>query len=172
MAGDKEEKQAEPRARRRSSGAARDGAAAARSAAERADANEAHVRLTEDMMAKLSAFARGELEASAEDYELLARLNGMTSEEYRAAADRIAAMVPVVGGLKEKYALLEPHFAEIDRLEEQVRKLDGAVDRLDAYSRDIEEQFRGHFSGAPPRAAAGAAAPDGGGGGGDDGKEA
>ena len=75
----------------------------------------------------------------------------MTSDEYKAAADRIAATVPVVTDLKAKYAPLEPHFAEVDALDEQGRKLDEVVDRLDAYSRDLEAQFHEHFRGAPPR---------------------
>ena len=101
--------------------------------------------------------------ASAEDYELLAKLNGMTSDEYKAASDRIASMVPVVSDLKEKYAKLEPHFVEIDALEEQVRKLDEVVDRLDAYSRELETDFHEHFRGAPPRVREADAAGQGGG---------
>lgn len=66
------------------------------------DLSARHVELSADMMKALAAYAAGELEASAEDYELLAKLNTIAAEEYRGAGDRVAALEPAVGELKEK----------------------------------------------------------------------
>ncbi|XP_022087468.1 biogenesis of lysosome-related organelles complex 1 subunit 2-like isoform X1 [Acanthaster planci] len=98
--------------------------------------------LTRDMFTKMTAYIRGDLAATAEDYKLLEDMNRLTSKKYEDMKQMAVAIERDMKNLDEKYKNLEPYLAQVDQIEESVLSLEQAALRLDAYARRLEAKFK------------------------------
>ncbi|XP_033644395.1 biogenesis of lysosome-related organelles complex 1 subunit 2-like isoform X1 [Asterias rubens] len=98
--------------------------------------------LTRDMFNKMTAYIRGDLATTAEDYKLLEDMNRITSKKYEDMKQTACEISSAMKTLDEKYKNLEPYLAQVDQIEESVLSLEHAALRLDAYARRLEAKFK------------------------------
>lgn len=79
--------------------------------------------LSEEMFTKLGLLINAQLNASAEDYQLLQKLNQLATEEHAQMADTAAELLTLAQSAQKKYKDLEPYLQQIDELEVNVSVL-------------------------------------------------
>jgi len=99
-------------------------------------------RLCTDMFAKAADYLHGEFEATADEYELLERMNRATIAKYAEMKDISANISIAVKNLDDKYNSLLPYLEMIDQVEESVSNLEQAAYKLDAYAKRLEAKFK------------------------------
>jgi len=99
-------------------------------------------RLCKDMFAKAADYLHGEFEATAEEYQLLERMNRATIAKYAEMKDISANISIAVKNLDDKYNSLVPYLEMIDQVEESVSNLEQAAYKLDAYAKRLEAKFK------------------------------
>ncbi|XP_065836949.1 biogenesis of lysosome-related organelles complex 1 subunit 2-like [Oscarella lobularis] len=98
--------------------------------------------LCEDMFEKAAAYLRGELSSTADEYQLLERLNRLTIAKYADMANLAENLSATMTDVNHKYQNLEPYLTQVEQLEQSVTALEQAAYKLDAYSKRLEAKFK------------------------------
>ena len=105
--------------------------------------------LSRDMFDKVAAYFHGELEAAAEDYAVLEKMNRVTTGKYVDMKTTGANIAKALNELNEKYAAITPQLHQIDQVEASVTQLEEAAQKLDLYSRELEKRWKQYEKPAP-----------------------
>ena len=98
--------------------------------------------LSRDMFEKVATYFHGELDAAAEDYAVLEKMNRVTTAKYVDMKTTGANIAKALNELNEKYAAIAPQLEQIDQVEESVAQLEEAAQKLDLYSRELEKRWK------------------------------
>mmetsp|Transcript_45563 Transcript_45563/g.85073 ORF Transcript_45563/g.85073 Transcript_45563/m.85073 type:complete len:414 (+) Transcript_45563:113-1354(+) len=122
------------------------GHAASAGAATPIGQNTGHVpqlpELMDDMFTNVTAAITGELNATANEYELLKDMNHIASDKYKEMGDFAEGMLVFVERMRAKEDLFQPYIQQIEEIDHQVGELESVVSKLDLYTRRMEAQFR------------------------------
>ncbi|KAK3751478.1 hypothetical protein QZH41_009177 [Actinostola sp. cb2023] len=86
---------------------------------------------------KISQYLNGELTATLDDYELLEKLNNLTTTKYQEMTSMAKTLITSMEELDDQYKSLQPYLEQIDKVEESVASLEQAAYRLDSYSKKL-----------------------------------
>lgn len=98
--------------------------------------------LSRDMFEKVAAYFHGELEAVAEDYAVLEKMNRASATKYVDMKTTGSNIAKALNELNEKYAAIAPQLGQIDQVEAGVGQLEEAAHKLDAYSKTLEQRWK------------------------------
>jgi len=104
--------------------------------------NDTLLHMTHETFDRLTKYMSGELQASAEDFLLLERLNEIAVDRYKNINNKALAIKHCLNELQEEVKVLEPQLKQIDELYTNVMQLDTVIRALDTYTLDLEKQFR------------------------------
>eukprot|EP00457_Paulinella_chromatophora_P019888 gb/GEZN01021716.1/.p1 GENE.gb/GEZN01021716.1/~~gb/GEZN01021716.1/.p1 ORF type:complete len:127 (-),score=33.22 gb/GEZN01021716.1/:226-606(-) len=94
------------------------------------------------MFEKLGAYINGELTASAQDYQLLEKLNKVATEKYKGMTEKAVELLRVMDDINKQNLDLEPHLEQILLLNNNIIQLEEIVMQLDKYTQNLEVQFK------------------------------
>mmetsp|Transcript_69735 Transcript_69735/g.145408 ORF Transcript_69735/g.145408 Transcript_69735/m.145408 type:complete len:126 (-) Transcript_69735:106-483(-) len=95
-----------------------------------------------NMFEKVSKHLQGELYASTEDYKLLEKMNGVTTEKFQELTNQAAEINKNMDKLQEEASELIPTLDQIDVLETSVEELMNTATLLDDYSKNLEAKYK------------------------------
>jgi len=98
--------------------------------------------LTSTMFSNISAYLKGELLATSEDYKLLESMNLAASEKYAEMTDVAKGLTSFMKDLQIKYKDFNPYLEKIDEIDTNVTELEKTVLLLDEYTRRLETKFK------------------------------
>jgi len=98
--------------------------------------------LSRDMFEKVAAYFHGELEAVAEDYAVLEKMNRASATKYVDMKTTGSNIAKALNELNDKYAAIAPQLSQIDQVEAGVGQLEEAAHKLDAYSKTLEQRWK------------------------------
>eukprot|EP01062_Namystynia_karyoxenos_P022804 TRINITY_DN18765_c1_g1_i1.p2 TRINITY_DN18765_c1_g1~~TRINITY_DN18765_c1_g1_i1.p2 ORF type:complete len:190 (+),score=57.94 TRINITY_DN18765_c1_g1_i1:41-610(+) len=93
----------------------------------------------------LSELLVGEVQVYEEDLKLLSGINSVLARRYGAMTHRAEELQEALATVHRDYRAMQPHFAEVDALDVALAELEDVVNRLDGYSRRLEQRLS-----APP----------------------
>lgn len=94
------------------------------------------------MFNKSADWITGELGATVEDYQLIEKMNKVTTTKYSDMVQIAANIAKGMSQLNEKYQELQPYLDQIDQIDESVSRLEQAAFKLDNYSKKLEAKFK------------------------------
>ena len=94
------------------------------------------------MFVKLTDYLNGELAVTVEEYQLLLKLNQMTTMKYEEMTNFASRLQQSSQTLNEKFTSMQPYCDHIDQVEASVTALEQTAYRLDAYCKRLEMKFR------------------------------
>eukprot|EP01113_Clastostelium_recurvatum_P018150 TRINITY_DN2140_c0_g1_i3.p1 TRINITY_DN2140_c0_g1~~TRINITY_DN2140_c0_g1_i3.p1 ORF type:complete len:194 (-),score=58.52 TRINITY_DN2140_c0_g1_i3:36-617(-) len=97
---------------------------------------------TATMFQNISAYLRGELTATTEDYKLLESMNILATEKYKEMTDTAGGLTAFMQSLQDKYAAIHPYLLQIDNIDKNVLELEKTVNLLDEYTKRLEAKFK------------------------------
>jgi len=98
--------------------------------------------LTTAMFYNISAYLKGELLATSEDYKLLESMNLLASEKYVEMTDVAKGLTSFMKDLQIKYKDFQPYLEKIDEIDTNVTELEKTVLLLDDYTKRLETKFK------------------------------
>ena len=99
-------------------------------------------QLSVEMFENVAKALQAEFKPTILEYQVLARMNKVASENYSNMADFASGIAVFVDSLKKKNASLIPVAEKIDEMESQVDQMEAIVQQLDIYSRNLETRAR------------------------------
>ena len=99
-------------------------------------------QLTQDLFKKMNVYLQGEVESTIQDYSLLQEMNVVTSERYEKMLQTAKNVGDTLYGINSKIRELQPYLHQIEEIEQNVLILEKTANKLDTYTKQLEERFQ------------------------------
>ena len=97
-------------------------------------------RLSVEMFENVGEAIRGEFTPAILEYQLLAKMNKVASDNYQNMADFAQGVAVFVESLKAKHTELLPAVERIDEMESEVAQMEAIVQQIDTFSKSLESR--------------------------------
>ena len=97
-------------------------------------------RLSVEMFENVGEAIRGEFTPAILEYQLLAKMNKVASDNYQNMADFAQGVAVFVESLKAKHTELLPAVERIDEMESEVSQMEAIVQQIDTFSKSLESR--------------------------------
>merc|ERR1712224_184054 len=105
-------------------------------------------RLSVEMFENVGEAIRGEFTPAILEYQLLAKMNKVASDNYQNTADFAQGVAVFVESLKAKHTELLPAVERIDEMESEVAQMEAIVQQIDNFSKSLESRVNRVIIGA------------------------
>ena len=105
-------------------------------------------QLSVEMFENVGAAIRGEFTPAILEYQLLAKMNKVASDNYQNMADFAQGVAVFVESLKAKHTELLPAVERIDEMESEVAQMEAIVQQIDNFSKSLESRVNRVIVGA------------------------
>merc|ERR1711977_37488 len=93
-----------------------------------------------EMFENVGEAIRGEFTPAILEYQLLAKMNKVASDNYQNMADFAQGVAVFVESLKAKHTELLPAVERIDEMESEVSQMEAIVQQIDTFSKSLESR--------------------------------
>merc|ERR1712094_76683 len=93
-----------------------------------------------EMFENVGEAIRGEFTPAILEYQLLAEMNKVASDNYQNMADFAQGVAVFVDSLKAKHTELLPAVERIDEMESEVSQMEAIVQQIDTFSKSLESR--------------------------------
>jgi biogenesis of lysosome-related organelles complex 1 subunit 2 len=98
--------------------------------------------LSKNMIESVGKYIKSEIDICIADYKMLETMNRTVIDKYKSLTVNSTKITEEMSKLNEAYTALTPMLAQIDNVEKCVKDLEQAANKLDTYSKRLENRYK------------------------------